>query len=182
MNILYTYAPPKNLQKLSGILIALISATAGFFAFPALFPEAPLRWLFQSSGVVCVLVVIFVVARYIMKSVVYSVVENEDGTRDFTVTEITNGGRSKVTVCRFGISNVEDVGLFYIERKDDLQRKKAFVKKAKKEHRKSFNYCPDILSSPVCCITADEGGGKFLVMISPDTELYRYIAAGVDKG
>ncbi len=180
MKSLYTYVPPKNLKRLSGLIIILISATVGFFLFPTLFPKMPLQWLFQVSGILCMLVVIFVVVRYIFKSVVYSLIENEDGTVDLTVTELTNGGKTRIMVCRFDVKNIEQMEIFFIDRKEDAEAKKKLVKKAKKEHRKIFNYCPDMLSSPVCCIFANEGTEPFFVMISPDSELYNYLKNGLD--
>ena len=100
MNI-HEYIPAKNLKKISGALVILISAACGFFAFPTMFPGMPMRWLFQLSGIGCLVAVIFLATRYISKTVVYRLTETEEGGVDFTVTEVTNDGRSKITVFVF---------------------------------------------------------------------------------
>ena len=179
MNVVYTYVPPKNFKILSGYLMILAFGATGFFAFPALFPDMPMRWIFQLSGLACLCLVVFIVSRYILKNTVYSVIE-EDGKLDFTVTEITNGGKTRITVCRFSIENIEEIGLFYRGNSSDEAAMSEFVKKAKKKKMPHFNYCPDMRSSPVCCITAKEDTGSFLVKVSPDDTIYNYFMSHKD--
>lgn len=171
----YTYTPSKNYKRISGLVVILISAALGFFMFPTLFPTIPLRWLFQLTGLVCLGVVIFIVSRYILKNTVYSILENGEGGCDLAVTEITNGGRSRVTVCRFALANIERAEIFFLENAGDAERKKKFLEQTKKPRPAKFNYCPDMMSSPVCYILANEGENKFLVKLSPDKKLYEYI-------
>jgi len=173
MNI-YEYIPAKNLKKISGALVILISAACGFFAFPAIFTEMPMRWLFQLSGVGCLVAVIFFASRYISKAVVYRLIETDEGGIDFTVTEVTNGGRTKVTVCRFDIANIEKVELFYAGNRDDETKKKAMVKRAKKDKRKLFNYSGDIKPPVVCCLLVEECGEKFFIKLTPDATIFGY--------
>lgn len=173
MNI-HEYIPAKNLKKISGLLVILLSAACGFFAFPAIFTEMPMRWLFQLSGIACLVAVIFLSTRYISKSVVYRLVETDNEGIDFTVTEVTNGGRSKITVCRFDIANIERAELFYASNKEDEKKKKAMMKQAKKEQRKSFNYSGDINPPVVCALFVEECGEKFFIKLTPDATLFGY--------
>ncbi len=181
MNIIYEYIPTKNLKKLSGVIIILISVAAGLFAFPSIFPEMPLRALFQATGIGCLAVVIFITARYISKSVIYRFIEDDEGGIDFTVTEVTNGGKSHVTVCRFSLENIERVDVFYIERAEDKDRKKAFMKQMRKEHRKIFNYCPDVLSSPVCMVCVRESGEPLLIKAVVDAKMLSLFKGGATQ-
>ncbi len=171
----YTYVPTKNIKKISALLIILISAAAGFLLFPTIFPEMSLRWLFQGSAIACLGAMIFVVTRYVMKKTVYELSENDDGGFDFSVTEITNGGRTRVTVCRFDVNSIEEIALFHRENEQDCIKRKQMDKRARREHRAVFNYCPDILSSPVCYVFVNEGVGPFLVKLAPDKVLYDYL-------
>ena len=171
---IHEYIPAKNYKKISGLLVILISAACGFFAFPTIFAQMPMRWIFQLTGIGCLVAVIFFASRYISKSVVYRLVQTDEGSIDFTVTEVTNGGRAKVTVCRFDIANIERAELFYASNGDDESKKKELVKQAKKESRKSFNYCGDIKPPVVCCLLVEECGEKLLIKLTPDATLFGY--------
>ncbi len=175
---IYEHIPTRNYQKLTGIIVILISAAAGFFAFPLIFSDMPLRSLFQLTGIACLAAVVFIASRYIMKTLVYMLIENDEGGIDMTVTEVTNGGKSRITVCRFSLDNIESAENFSAVEK---QKKKQAVAEAKKEHRKLFNYCPDPLSDPVCIIKVTECGEPLLIKIAPDAELQGYIAAAVQR-
>lgn len=171
---IHEYIPAKDYKKISGLLVILISASCGFFAFPMLFPQMPMRWIFQLSGIACLAAVIFLATRYISKAVVYRLLENGEGGIDFTVTEVTNGGRSKITVCRFALSGVERAELFYASNKEDEKKKKELVKQAKKDGRKSFNYCGDFKPPVVCCLLVEECGEKLIIKLTPDAVLFEY--------
>ena len=169
--MVYEYIPQKNLKKISGMLTVLISAAVGFFLFPTLFPTLPLRWIFQLSGVVCLVAVIFIASRYIGKSIIYAVIDNGEGGLDLTVTEVTNGGRSRITVCRFSIDNIEDA----VRTGGDGQLKKKLGDRAKKEHRKTFNYCVEFNDPNACYIFVTECGELLLIKLSPDATLWGYL-------
>ncbi len=181
MNIIYEYIPTKNLKKLSGVIIMLISAAAGFFAFPMIYPDMPLRSLLQASGIGCLAVVVFIATRYISRSIIYRFVEDDEGDIDFTVTEVTNGGKRRITVCRFSLENIERVEVFYIERAEDKTKKKAFMREMRGEHRKVFNYCPDVLSSPVCIIAVREAGEPLLIKAVIDAKMLSLFEGGANR-
>lgn len=168
--MIYEYMPQKNVKKLSGILAILISAAVGFFLFPSLFPDMPMRWIFQLTGMACLVGVIFIVSRYIGRNLVYSIIEDDEGL-DFAVTEVTNGGRTRVTVCRFAISDID-----FIEFVGTLPEKKsALDSKAKKEGRKIFNYCAEIGDTNAYYVFLSQSGNDLLVKISPDSVILEYL-------
>ncbi len=175
MKDIYTYMPEKNYKKLTGFITLLSCGAVCLFTITYIFPSMPLKWLLQLGGLLALGAMVFIVSRYIMRKTVYALVEDESGRVDFTVTEITNKGRSQITVCRFDVRNIEMIDLFYKEDTEDKTRCKEMSKKARKEHRSTFNYCPDILSDPVCFIFANEGVGPFFIKIAPDEYIYNYL-------
>ena len=178
MNTIYSYVLPKNLKMISGYILILISSASGFFFFPSIFDDMPLRSLFQLTGLFCLCMVVFIAARYISKNTLYSVVEEEEKLY-FTVTEITNNGRKRTTVCKFCIENIEKISLFYSGSRSDADARKTFDGTVRKMQH--FNFCPDMRSDPVCYIVVDENETRFLVKISPDDTLYKYLANGLDN-
>ncbi len=178
---LHEYIPQKSFSRLSGLLIMLIAAAVGFFSVPSLFAKIPLPWLFQLSGVLCLVAVIFITARYITKTIVYSLIENDEGGVDFCVTEISSRGRSQITVCRISIANIERAELFYTERAEDKARKKIFEKEMRKEKRKSFTYTPDPLCTPVALVAVNECGEPLLLRVAPDGTIWNYFNAKTEE-
>jgi len=168
----HEYIPQKNPRKAIGLISILISAAVGFFLFPTVFKGMPMSWLFQATAVGCLVGAIFIYSRYLVKTEVYRLERDEDsGEIDFTVTEITNKGKSSITVCRFALSGIEEADIFYFESKDDEKRKKELIKRAKKENRKIFDYCPQMMSEVVCGLLVEECGEKLLIKVTPDKVL-----------
>ena len=168
--MIYEYVPQKDLRRIAGVLIVLISASVGFFLFPTLFPAMQMRWIFQLSGVACLVAVIYIASRYIGRGFIYAVMEDEDGL-DLTVTEVTNGGRTRVTVCRFSLSDIESAVLVGRNK----EKRKMLEAKAKKEGRSRFNYCAELNDAKACYVFVKEGTSPLLVKLSPDTVLYEFL-------
>ena len=102
----YEYIPQKSNKKAIGIIIILTALALVLFAFTLIFPSLPLKWIPQLIAIIAFVCVIFIISRYIAKSFLYTVVKNDDDTLDLTVTELTNAGRKKITVCRIAIANI----------------------------------------------------------------------------
>ena len=172
---LYDYTPPKNNSRLFGIIICLASLGIGPFLFSLIIKELPFKWVFQLISIISLTAIIFIITRYIAKNFLYSVVRSDNDGVDFTVTEITNGGRSKITVCRISVSGIESAEVFDRNDSNAIQHQKEIEKKAKKEGRKSFNYCPDINPVQYSIIIGEECGEKFLIKLTPDEMLCEYL-------
>lgn len=172
---LYEYSPPKSNKKASGIILILFSLAAGLFLFTIIFPDIPFRWGIQLIAIAAFVAVIFIISRYIAKSFVYAVTKTDDESLDFTVTEITNAGRSKITVCRIAISNIEEAYLLDRSIPEHAEKIKAIQKSAKSEQRKIFNYCPDVNPTEVGILLVEECGEKFLLKLCPDSTLWGYL-------
>ena len=166
----YEYMPQRNIKKITAILVMLISAAVGFALFTSLYPDMQMIWIFQLSVIICVCGVIFIASRYIGKAIVYSIIE-DDGALYFGVTEVTNGGRKRIMVCRFALSEVESVEYVGI----DPEKKKALAERIKRERRQSYNYCAEISDPNTYCVFISQNGNKAVVKISPDSVIFDYL-------
>lgn len=178
MNI-YECAPAKDLKKLSGLVMILICAALGLFLIPSVFPDMPYRWALQLLGFACLAAVIYIAARYVGKALIYRIVEDE-GERFLTVTEVTNGGRSRITVCRIGLGNIEAV--YALDKRNDTDKLSIDKITAEaKKRRKVFSYHTDMIPAQVCYILAEEGGEPLLVKLAVDGTLVQYLKKEVDS-
>ena len=172
---IYEYIPSKNRTRINGVIIILIAVAAAVFSTPMLFPSMAFKGVFQFVSVLCLVGTIFIIARYVAKTFVYSIVQNDDSSLDLTVCEITNGNRKRTTVCRVGIDNFTEVHLLYPENSTDKLKEKEICANARSEHRKSYDYCHDIKASPICIILLEECGEPLLIKLSPDQTLMKYL-------
>lgn len=166
----YEYRPEKNNTRIFGIMMIMFSLGAAFFVTPLLVPSVPFHWLFQLLGVVAIIAVIYLLTRYVAKSFVYAVIE-DDGQLDFTVTEITNGGRKSITVCRVAIANISELHVFDMNDPEQKLREKEMISTAHHESRKAYDYCADMKTSPVCILLLEECGEPLLIKIAADDRL-----------
>ena len=169
MNI-YEYRPEKNMTRIFGAMIILISLAAALFFTPLLLPSVPFHWAFQLLGTVAIVAVIYLLARYVAKSFAYAVIE-DDGQLDFTVTELANGGRKVTTVCRVAIANIAELHVFDMNDPEQKLREKEMISTARHESRKAYDYCADMKTSPVCILLLEECGEPLLIRIASDAKL-----------
>ena len=174
MNI-YEYAPKKSNKKALGIIIVLLSLAAGLFLFTMIFPDIKFKWIIQLISIFAFVAIIFIISRYMAKTFIYAIFKNDNDTLDFTVTEITNAGRTQITVCRIAISNIEESHLLNRSIPEHNEKLATLQKSAKSDGRKFFNYCPDINPTEVCVILVEECGEKFLLKLSPNATLWEYL-------
>ena len=172
---IYEYIPAKNRTRTTGLIIILCAIAAAFFSTPLLFPDLSFKGVFQFVSVICLVGAIFIIARYVAKTFVYSILQNDDGSLDLTVCELTNGNRKRTTVCRVGINNFTEVHLLYPEKSADRIKEKEICANARSEHRKMYDYCHDIKATPICIILLEECGEPLLIKLSPDETLMRYL-------
>ncbi len=162
---IFEFIPKKNTNKLTMITAFLLMGAAVIFLVTMLCENMPYRWMLQLLSIGMLGVMIFIVTRYIMKNFVYTVQRTEEGD-DFTVTELQ--GRRSVTVCRIGMSSVEQVTV--VERNDrhaDMMLKNT----VKAQKRKMFDYCADLISDKYICVLANECGTALAIKLSYDESL-----------
>ena len=171
--MIYEYIPHKDPKQAMGQIIIFISASVGCFAFPSILPNMPLRWLFQLTGALFLVGVIFVYTRRIAKNFIYRITEGDDGQLLFSVTEVTSGGRSRVTVCRFSLDNIEEAHSLSIF---DREKKKELCAKAKKEHGKIFDYSLGVSADRMAYLYVRESGEPIFVKIVTDDILFSHLS------
>lgn len=166
---LYEYTPQKNVKKLGLVTGLLLIGAVILMLIERLMPNLGTPWMFQLLAVGMLMLSIFITSRYIMKSYVYAIID-EDGSVDLTVTEIQ--GRHVITVCRISLSGLESVVVAY---KGDPASDNPVKNKIREDKRKSFNYCSDFFDEKYICIFSDEGGTSIAVKLSWDEKLEKII-------
>ena len=172
---LYDYEPKKNTKQMTGVILCLVSLGAGPFLFSLIIPNLPFKWAFQLFSIIVLTAVVFIISRFAAKSFLYSIVKTDGDALDMTVTEITNGGRSKITVCRISVAGIERIEKIDRTDANDRNKQKELEKQAKKDGRKSFNYSPNINPASICVILCEECGEKFLIKLEADDTLLSYL-------
>ena len=179
----YTYIPPKNPKKVTGIVLLLAAAAALLFFFAALPLNIPFKWLIQLIGIGFISAIIYLTTRYVVKGYEYHVYPRENSERAFTgeydLAIIETNGKARVTVCRIGLENVSAVMRIEASNANDV--KKAIAD----EKRQRFIYVADINPPIKCCIFAEEAGVPLAITITADDELFellgKIVFAGFDE-
>ena len=166
---LYEYTPPKNTKKLATVTASLLGGAIILVMMNSFLKNISTPWVFQLLAVGMLLLGVFITSRYIMKSYVYAIIE-DDGSVDLTVTELQ--GRHVITVCRISLSGLESVVIAY---KSDRASDMPVKEKIRKERRKSYNYCSDFFDDKYMCLFSDEGGTEIAVKLSWDEKLEKII-------
>ena len=180
---MYTYIPPKNPKKITGIVLLLAAGAALLFFFSALPLNIPFKWLIQLFGICFIAAIIYLTTRYVVKGYEYHVYPRENSERAFTgeydLSIIETNGKARVTVCRIGLENVSAV--MRVEASNASDIKKAIAD----EKRQKFIYVADINPPIKCCIFAEEAGVPLAITITADDELFellgKIVFAGFDE-
>ncbi|MBQ8141363.1 MAG: hypothetical protein IJ038_06700 [Clostridia bacterium] len=158
---MYEFTPQKSNKaaQYTSLILIITSVLAMFFSN---LPNLPYRSVMQLAALFALSVALMLLGRYVFKGYVYAVIENDDGGYDFTVTEIKR--KSRITVCRIGLSGIEEAVIVKKSDKKELSQKAS--------GRKAFNYCVDMSPEEYCCILCEECGEKLLIKIQPDERLF----------
>ena len=173
--VLYEYAPQKNLRKLSGIVMILVCVALLLFLVTSVFPELPYRWVLQLAGFGCIAAIIYLTVKYVTKTFVYAIIKKDDETLDLTVTEVSNGGKSRITVCRISMSGIEKISA--IDRYSDTDRIKAdkLISRSKQEKRKVFDYAQNLSPRRMLFLMLTECEEPILLKLETDEKFERYL-------
>lgn len=163
---LFEFRPQKNTRKLALTTGLLIVGAAILMITTMLLPELAYRWAIQLLSLGMLAMGIFITTRYVMKSYVYAVIQNDEGGQDLTVTEIQ--GRHTITVCRVGMSNI---GLAVVVPQGDREAEADVKSRIKADKRKLFNYCADLFSEKYICLFVTECGEAIAIKLSWDESL-----------
>ena len=178
---LFEFRPEKNVKKLGKVTGLLLVGAAVLMIMTIIIGERlAYRWAIQLLALGMLAMGIFITSRYIMKGYVYAVIKSDDGSNDFTVTEIQ--GRHTITVCRIGLASVEQA---VVVPPGDKELDTDVKNKIKSEKRKLFNYCADLLGEKYICLFVTECGEKTAIKLSWGEELEKLFennGDGEDEG
>lgn len=168
---MYEYIPRPEKRRAPGlILLFLLGGLVLMFLPSAL--SVPFQSVFQFFGLCLFTAAIFLVTRYMSKSFLYRVFPDDDGQMDFSVTELR--GKSRCTVCRIGLADIEEARMVDARQKDQLD---AVKQKIKAEKRKQYDYCADLNPTISCFLFVKEQNGDPLVIrIMPDETLFHILS------
>ena len=163
---MYEYFPKRENNKAIHLVFLMLIGAVLLFGLTSAMPNLSFRWVFQLVGIAFLAVAIYAYTRYVARRFSYAVVKRSDGAYDFTVTE--HQRRSRVTVCRLSLDNIER-----IERVEcaDRVRHEALKKELRAENRKLFYYTVTLMPPSLCYVIATECGEPLAVAIEPDERL-----------
>ena len=173
MNI-YEYEPPKDSKKATGIVIILFSLAAGLLLFTMLL-NIPYEAILQLIAILALTGGTFIATRFLAKSFVYSLNQDDNASLDLYVTEITNGGKKQITVCRISLRGISESYQINKTAKESVATEQTLIKKAKQDRVHIYNYCPDINPVKYSIIIGEECGEKYLIKIAADEKLQEYL-------
>ena len=161
---MYEFSPKKTNKKGQNIsaILFITSILAMFFSN---IPNLPYRSVMQVIALVMLSVAVMLLGRYVFKTYTYAVIQNDDGSYDLTVTEIKR--KSRITVCRIGLSGIEEAVIVKVSDSKEMKKKSS--------GRKSFNYCVDMSPEECCYIFCDECGEKLLIKLQADSTLFNIL-------
>ncbi len=172
---MYRYTPPKNKQKVYGLILLLTIGALILFAVTTMFRQLPMKWLFQITDLLLFTADIYFFTRYIARGFSYEIAETDRGS-DFIITELQR--KQSITVCRLAVSGISEViRVDY----NNMELKKQLKEKIKEEKCKQFNYCVDLSPATVCYLFAEECGEKVVIIFMPDPELYRLLGGTEER-
>ena len=103
---MYVYHPDFKKKKEKLLAWFLVALGAALYV-ASQFPSVPVPGVIQILGVGALAGCILIVSMYILRSYSYEITEDEDGKRDFLITE--HYSRRKTVVCRVGLEDVISV-------------------------------------------------------------------------
>ena len=103
---MYAYHPQFKKKK-EKIFAWFLVALGVVLYITSQYPAAPVPGILQILGVCSLAGSILIVSMCILRSYSYEIVEEEEGTRDFVITE--HYSRRKTVVCRVGLGDVISV-------------------------------------------------------------------------
>ena len=160
----YTQMANRTNKIAQNVAAFLFTTALVLLAFSAIF-NVSFSGVYQSLSIICLSTGTLILTAYVMRDYRYSVVKNDDGSLDLTVTEVKK--KSNITVCRVSLAGIEAVEIYSKERADELRKKG--------RGRKTFSYFPEISPPRQCWVYVSECGEDYLLKLVPDDELLRIL-------
>ena len=154
---MYGFRPQRTNNKAQNLIILFFIGAAALFLLSIPLDGFGFVWVVQLLAILLLVAAIFLVTRYVMKSFEYAV-EPANGGADLTVTEVSSGGRRRITVCRISLSGIGSIRV--IEGAD------GGAKALRKAGKKIFDYRPELSPERYLLVEAKEGGEEFVLLLA----------------
>ncbi|MBE6702294.1 MAG: hypothetical protein E7585_02640 [Ruminococcaceae bacterium] len=154
---MYEYRPQRKNHIALFLVIGLLLLAAASFVTSAFF-EAPARTIIQAVGLIAIVPMLQIAARYLITRYLYRLCPYEDGNTDIEVYAYRGGARMQL-VCRVGLEEITAA----------TPLSNANRKSPKGIHR--YNYAPDIRPVGGLVLSITNGDGDCEVLLCPDERL-----------
>ncbi len=169
----YSYMSKPSNKTAASLSILFFAAGALLLTTISIF-TVPFLGAFQFLVALFFTLAVLILTRYVFKSFLIKIIENEGGKFDLTITECRGkDAKDKVTVCRVSLCNVEKVVVKNKENASELHEAG--------KGRKIFAYYPDVRPARECFVFVTECGEPLLLKISPDDTLLSLLESAQDK-
>lgn len=158
---MYEFKPQRTNNKAQKLIMLFFMGAAALFLVTLPLEGVPFLWVIQLLAILLLVAAVFLVTRYVTKTYEYAV-EPTDGGADLTVTEVSSGGRRRITVCRISLSGIESARV--VEGKDEE------LSAIRKARRKIFDYRLDIAPEKSILAVANESGEEYILLFAYDEE------------
>ena len=164
--MIYEYAPKLKKKKEKTLLLAAITVAVLLYAVSRL-PGIPYPFIYQLISIFCLVFVIMLTTRYLMRSYVYRVESGEDGSAvpDLVIEEYY--GNHITTVCRLALSDIRSAVRW------NAQTKAALAGPMK--DKRLYRYTGEFSPADLCVLEADDEGETIFLRISADDTLMNLI-------
>ncbi len=161
---MYRYEPKSKKKREKGLLFALLILAVALFGC-AQIPNVFLPAVLQLLGVFCLVGVVMLISRYLLRSYAYSVEPSEtaapDAPKDLVITE-TYGNRVSV-VCRISVINVESI------REITPQNRKQIA--AELKGKRVYKYAAELFPEDYHLLSVSLDEERFFIKLSADQPL-----------
>ena len=165
---MYEVTPKKSNKAAQYTSVTLLISAFAAMVFSGI-PGIPFRAVMQFLALVILSLSILLMTRYTLCAYSYAIVSDHSGGYDLTVTELKR--KSRITVCRIGLSGIEQVTLA----KSADKALSANLKELSKG-RKAYNYCIDLAPAQYIHIISEECGEALVIKLSYDERLFSILS------
>ncbi len=158
---MYEIRPPKRNKKAQSLIILFFAGSIALLLLSAVLKGLPFLWVIQLFAILLLVAAVFLITRYLTKGYIYRIADG-----DLTVTEISSGGKRQLTVCRVALASIEEC--FEYSGGEG-------IKKYKGQHKRIFDYRPDLAPDKSILLLTNEGGEEAVILLGCDEGLLQVI-------
>lgn len=168
---MYEFRPQRTNNKAQKLIILLFAGAAVLFLLTVPLDGLPFLWVIQLLALIMLVAAIFLVTRYVTKTYEYAVTSAE-GDADLTVTEISSGGKRRITVCRISLSGI--VSVRCVDSSDERFRAQ------RRSGGKIYDYRPDLSPERSVLIEAKEGGEELRILLAYGEDFFDILERNIN--